>query len=95
MRDSNPCAFSVKEMCLKGKAHCGRAQKSNTLSTTPRRQLMQVDVLVVCIRACWVKHRPRISVSGILAERWLLRGNLVRIACGYFSIGYNESTVGL
>ncbi len=34
-RDSNPCAFSVKEFSLTGKAHCDGEQKSSTLSTTP------------------------------------------------------------
>ncbi len=40
-RDSRSCVFSVKEMFLKGKAHCVRTRKSSTLSTTPRRQLIE------------------------------------------------------
>ena len=46
LRDSNPCAFSVKEMFLNGKAHCVRGQKSNTLSTAPRGE---ADLYVVGI----------------------------------------------
>ncbi len=44
--NSNPHAFSVKEIFLKGKS---RTPKSSTLSTTPRRQVTTVDVLLVCI----------------------------------------------
>ena len=48
-----------KEMSLnKRKAHYGRALKSSTVLGTSRRQVMTVDVLVECIHACWVTHKP-------------------------------------
>ncbi len=37
LRDSNPCAFSVKEMFLNERARCVRGQKLGTLSTASQR----------------------------------------------------------
>ncbi len=53
--------FPLKRCSLTEKGHCDRAQKSSTLSTTPRRRLTTVGGPVVWIRTCCVtqtRSRP-------------------------------------